>query len=147
MAAHLIEDVSLVLAERDALPEPVVDLALKPKQPLRLRFSRRATQAASTRAETASTPWVRPWPTVGCRCVAAYRSQLRIHGARRLAKEDSGRGLAHGGPGPTLCRLRVACATRRPEDACRSRPQAAEAAMWDAHLVHAAHRLLAVALS
>ncbi len=55
VAAHLIEGFDLALAEADALPEPVVDLALKPKQPLRLRFTRRATAAASTPAETAST--------------------------------------------------------------------------------------------
>lgn len=48
VAAHLIEGFEVALAEADALPEPVVDLALKPQQPLRLRFTRRANQAAST---------------------------------------------------------------------------------------------------
>lgn len=41
VAAHVIERFDLALADGDALPEPVVDLALKPKQPLRLRFTRR----------------------------------------------------------------------------------------------------------
>lgn len=47
VAAHLIEGFDLALAEGDALPEPVVDLALKPKQPLRPRFTRRALSAPS----------------------------------------------------------------------------------------------------
>jgi hypothetical protein len=46
-AAHLIERFDLALADRDALPEPVVDLALKPKQALRLRFTKRALSAPS----------------------------------------------------------------------------------------------------
>ena len=55
VAAHLIEGFEVALAEGDALPEPMVDLALKPKQTLRLRLTRRATHAAPTRAETAPT--------------------------------------------------------------------------------------------
>ena len=51
VAAHLIEGFDLALAEGDALPEPVVDLALKPKQPLRPRFTRRALSAPS------AAPW------------------------------------------------------------------------------------------
>ncbi|WP_397572916.1 cytochrome P450 [Silanimonas sp.] len=50
VAAHVIERFDLTLAEGDALPEPVVDLALKPKQPLRLRFTRRDID--TTQAQT-----------------------------------------------------------------------------------------------
>lgn len=47
VAAHVIERLDLALADRDALPEPVIDLALKPKQHLRLRFTKRALSAPS----------------------------------------------------------------------------------------------------
>ena len=47
VAAHVIERFELALAESDALPEPVIDLALKPKQPLRLRLTKRALRAPS----------------------------------------------------------------------------------------------------
>jgi cytochrome P450 len=52
VAAHLIERFDLALADGDALPEPVVDLALKPKQPLRLRFTRRALTAPNAPPRT-----------------------------------------------------------------------------------------------
>lgn len=52
VAAHVIERFDLALADGDALPEPVVDLALKPKQPLRLRFTRRALSAPSAPLRT-----------------------------------------------------------------------------------------------
>jgi len=52
VAAHVIERFDLALADGDALPEPVVDLALKPKQPLRLRFTRRALSAPNAPPRT-----------------------------------------------------------------------------------------------
>ena len=52
VAAHVIERFDLALADGDALPEPVVDLALKPKQPLRLRFTRRALSARNAPPRT-----------------------------------------------------------------------------------------------
>jgi len=41
IAAHLVENFDLSLEEGAALPEPVVDIALKPKTTLRVRFARR----------------------------------------------------------------------------------------------------------
>lgn len=41
IAAHLVENFDLCLEEGAALPEPVVDIALKPRTPLRVRFARR----------------------------------------------------------------------------------------------------------
>jgi cytochrome P450 len=52
VAAHVIERFDLALADGDALPEPVVDLALKPKQPLRLRFTRRTLTAPNAPPRT-----------------------------------------------------------------------------------------------
>lgn len=52
VAAHVIERFDVTLADGDALPEPVVDLALKPKQPLRLRFTRRALSAPNAPPRT-----------------------------------------------------------------------------------------------
>ena len=52
VAAHVIERFDLALADGDALPEPVVDLALKPKQPLNLRFTRRALSAPNAPPRT-----------------------------------------------------------------------------------------------
>jgi len=50
VAARLIEQFDLALDAGQSLPEPVVDLALKPKQRLRVRFIRRmpASQSATT---------------------------------------------------------------------------------------------------
>ncbi|WP_298856302.1 hypothetical protein [uncultured Aquimonas sp.] len=47
VAAHLIERFDLASTDRGALPEPLIDLALKPKQALRLRFTKRALSAPS----------------------------------------------------------------------------------------------------
>lgn len=55
VAAHVIERFELALADGDALPEPVVDLALKPKQPLRLRFTKRESSPTSTQSQTDAT--------------------------------------------------------------------------------------------
>ena len=41
MAAHLVRHFELALDEGDQLPEPFVDLALKPKTPMKVRFLRR----------------------------------------------------------------------------------------------------------
>lgn len=54
VAAHLVERFDLALAEGDALPEPVVDIALKPKARLRLRFTRRNHGASPVQADGVS---------------------------------------------------------------------------------------------
>lgn len=41
IAAHIVQNFELSLDEGAALPDPVVDIALKPKTPLRVRFTRR----------------------------------------------------------------------------------------------------------
>ena len=41
IAAHIIENFDLSLEEGAALPKPIVDVALKPAKPLRVRFTRR----------------------------------------------------------------------------------------------------------
>ncbi len=41
IAAHLVQNFDLALEEGARLPEPFVDVALKPKTPLRVRFTRR----------------------------------------------------------------------------------------------------------
>ena len=47
IAAHLIQNFDFALAEGTTLPEPVVDLALKPKSGLQVKFTRRQAAAAS----------------------------------------------------------------------------------------------------
>jgi cytochrome P450 len=46
IAAHLVRHFDFALDGADSLPEPFVDLALKPKTPLRARFQRRDTAAS-----------------------------------------------------------------------------------------------------
>ena len=43
IAAHIIENFDLALEKGAALPKPIVDVALKPATPLRVRFARRHT--------------------------------------------------------------------------------------------------------
>lgn len=50
VAAELIRQFDLSLEKGAGLPEPFVDLALKPKRPLRVRFTRRQGAAASAAA-------------------------------------------------------------------------------------------------
>jgi cytochrome P450 len=42
VAAHLVRHFELDLASGDELPQPFVDLALKPKTPMKVRFLRRS---------------------------------------------------------------------------------------------------------
>jgi cytochrome P450 len=52
VAAHVIERFDVALAAGEALPEAAVDLALKPKTPLRLRFTRLGVSAPSAPPRT-----------------------------------------------------------------------------------------------
>jgi hypothetical protein len=45
IAARLVQDFDLALEEGMLLPEPVVDVALKPKTTMRVRFTRRRQPA------------------------------------------------------------------------------------------------------
>lgn len=48
IAAHLVQNFDLALEEGAVLPEPVVDVALKPKSTMRVRFTRRHARAKPT---------------------------------------------------------------------------------------------------
>lgn len=48
IAAHLVQNFDLSLEDGAALPEPVVDVALKPKSTMRVRFTRRHLRAKPT---------------------------------------------------------------------------------------------------
>lgn len=50
IAAELIRQFDFSLEEGARLPEPLVDLALKPKTPLRVRFTRRQDASVSAAA-------------------------------------------------------------------------------------------------
>lgn len=48
IAAHLVQNFDLVMEAEADLPKPVVDVALKPKSTMRVRFTRRQTRATPT---------------------------------------------------------------------------------------------------